>query len=336
MFSIVRLSKRLAQSSSFFSSSSSTDFDLLIENAKKVLTDKILILSNVSPEDYRRKLPMFYNASIGEHMRHSLDHYCEVLVTAVEKNMKIVNYDIRNRNTDVSSSSVDALMLVEKLKTNLEVLHVIGDDDGLHQPLYVKFMGDAGRFYSTQSTILREIAFVSHHSTHHLSTIKLMMDFLSYKIGDSIGKANSTVHAAPLLNRVFNTEAGADIPQATSSSSSTNATMHNEFSLGERKVVKDDDDNYWVAPNASLIGSVVLKKNASVWWNATIRADTEMITIGENSQVQDGCKYYSLCIIHSSNRIYFINYSLFLFIFRCSSCRSWVSLDFGIRGECRP
>lgn len=44
----------------------------------------------------------------------------------------------------------------------------------------------------------------------------------------------------------------------------------------------------WVAPNATVIGSVELKRNASLWWNAVARGDNDLITIGENSNVQDG------------------------------------------------
>jgi carbonic anhydrase/acetyltransferase-like protein (isoleucine patch superfamily) len=59
------------------------------------------------------------------------------------------------------------------------------------------------------------------------------------------------------------------------------------YRLGERRVTTDGDD-YWIAPNAVLIGSVRLEKNASVWWNAVLRADNEPITVGEGSNVQDG------------------------------------------------
>ncbi|MEQ8483349.1 MAG: gamma carbonic anhydrase family protein [Pseudomonadales bacterium] len=45
---------------------------------------------------------------------------------------------------------------------------------------------------------------------------------------------------------------------------------------------------YWVADNALVIGSVLLENNASVWFNAVLRGDAELITVGENSNVQDG------------------------------------------------
>ena len=50
-----------------------------------------------------------------------------------------------------------------------------------------------------------------------------------------------------------------------------------------------DDDAFWVADNAVVIGKVVLLKNSSVWFSATLRGDNETITIGENSNIQDGC-----------------------------------------------
>jgi carbonic anhydrase/acetyltransferase-like protein (isoleucine patch superfamily) len=44
----------------------------------------------------------------------------------------------------------------------------------------------------------------------------------------------------------------------------------------------------WIAPNATVIGDVRLASGASIWWNATLRGDNDPITIGENSNIQDG------------------------------------------------
>lgn len=46
--------------------------------------------------------------------------------------------------------------------------------------------------------------------------------------------------------------------------------------------------NNYIAPNAVVIGDVVLGKNASVWWGVTIRGDNDTITLGENVNIQDG------------------------------------------------
>ena len=45
--------------------------------------------------------------------------------------------------------------------------------------------------------------------------------------------------------------------------------------------------DYYVAPSASVIGSVVLGHNASVWFNCVLRGDNDVITIGDNTNVQD-------------------------------------------------
>ncbi|MEO0391493.1 MAG: gamma carbonic anhydrase family protein [Pseudomonadota bacterium] len=45
----------------------------------------------------------------------------------------------------------------------------------------------------------------------------------------------------------------------------------------------------WVAPDANLIGQVVLEAGASVWFGCTIRADHEEIRVGAGSNVQENC-----------------------------------------------
>ncbi len=47
------------------------------------------------------------------------------------------------------------------------------------------------------------------------------------------------------------------------------------------------DGEYFIAPNAVLIGRVRLLKNASIWFGAVLRGDNDWIIIGENANVQD-------------------------------------------------
>ncbi len=58
------------------------------------------------------------------------------------------------------------------------------------------------------------------------------------------------------------------------------------YSIGQRQVTCRGE--YFIADSAVVIGSVVLENNASIWFNAVVRGDNELITIGENSNVQDG------------------------------------------------
>ncbi|ACU86585.1 isoleucine patch superfamily enzyme, carbonic anhydrase/acetyltransferase [Brachybacterium faecium DSM 4810] len=48
-------------------------------------------------------------------------------------------------------------------------------------------------------------------------------------------------------------------------------------------------ESAWAAPNATLLGKVTLGESASVFYSAVLRGDMDTITIGERSNIQDGC-----------------------------------------------
>ena len=64
------------------------------------------------------------------------------------------------------------------------------------------------------------------------------------------------------------------------------------FALEDARPELPADGDYWIAPNAVVIGKVRLLKGASIWWGAVLRGDNDWITIGENSNIQD------LSVIH--------------------------------------
>ncbi|TXF10728.1 gamma carbonic anhydrase family protein [Pelomicrobium methylotrophicum] len=59
------------------------------------------------------------------------------------------------------------------------------------------------------------------------------------------------------------------------------------YVLGDRRVEIRGTD-YFVADNATVIGSVVIGNNASIWFNCVVRGDNDVITIGDNCNIQDG------------------------------------------------
>jgi len=60
------------------------------------------------------------------------------------------------------------------------------------------------------------------------------------------------------------------------------------YKLGASAPTTPASGNYWVAESAQVMGNVILEENASVWFGAVARGDNDPITIGENSNVQDG------------------------------------------------
>lgn len=60
------------------------------------------------------------------------------------------------------------------------------------------------------------------------------------------------------------------------------------YRLGDRQPQLPPEGEYWIAPNATVIGDVILHRNASIWWGAVVRGDNEPIVIGEDTNIQDG------------------------------------------------
>ena len=63
------------------------------------------------------------------------------------------------------------------------------------------------------------------------------------------------------------------------------------YALGDAQPVCDAD--CWVAPDANVIGNVVLEQGASVWFCATLRGDNEQILVGQGSNVQENCVFHT-------------------------------------------
>ena len=56
----------------------------------------------------------------------------------------------------------------------------------------------------------------------------------------------------------------------------------------EQRTPELHGQHHFIAPNASVIGHVILHDNVSIWFNAVLRGDNEPIIIGSNSNIQDG------------------------------------------------
>lgn len=61
------------------------------------------------------------------------------------------------------------------------------------------------------------------------------------------------------------------------------------YTLGELAPRLPAEGDYWIAPDAIVVGEVVMHPGASLWFGVVARADNDTITIGENSNVQERC-----------------------------------------------
>lgn len=59
------------------------------------------------------------------------------------------------------------------------------------------------------------------------------------------------------------------------------------YALGAHSPQLPPKGAYWIAPTAAVIGAVVLKNDASVWYGAVLRGDNDPLVVGEGSNIQD-------------------------------------------------
>ena len=45
----------------------------------------------------------------------------------------------------------------------------------------------------------------------------------------------------------------------------------------------------FIAPNATVVGDVILEKDANIWYGAVLRGDSGQIRVGRGTNIQDNC-----------------------------------------------
>lgn len=64
--------------------------------------------------------------------------------------------------------------------------------------------------------------------------------------------------------------------------------MTENFIIPYKGIFPKIDKKAFIAPSASIIGDVTIGKGSGIWFNCVIRGDVEPITIGQNTNIQDG------------------------------------------------
>ena len=59
------------------------------------------------------------------------------------------------------------------------------------------------------------------------------------------------------------------------------------FALNDNRPEFADEESVWIAPDASIIGKIVLGRNVNIWFGSVLRGDNEPIHIGDDTNVQE-------------------------------------------------
>lgn len=152
----------------------------------RLLDDLDVLLNDVPIEVYTARFASEVCGSIGEHVRHCLDHVA-TLVTADPS--APLSYDQRQRGTAVEASPTEARRQVQYLQGMLDQWSA----RPLHLPIRVMSMvSPSGETVAARSTLARELAFVMSHTIHHQAIIAVLLAVHGHAVPAGFGHSPST------------------------------------------------------------------------------------------------------------------------------------------------
>ncbi len=144
------------------------------------------LLSILDNEKYTSECAHAFNATIGQHYRHCLDHF-DTFLTQVSEG--VVNYDLRLRKADIEENIHVALELTKEFEMAIEEMKILDPDK--------KIFLNAGTGHEEltlcESTIARELYYVTAHATHHYALIAVIGCHFGIELPKNFGIAPSTV-----------------------------------------------------------------------------------------------------------------------------------------------
>ena len=168
--------------------STSADSNELLRSVLQTLSQGEALLAQLSDADYTQTLPVAFNASIGGHYRHCLDHFRSLLAAAADGDL---NYDHRERGTLVESDRFAALNATRELRESFERLDPICVTRTL--TVTCKTSHTLAGSESATSTVAREIMYCVAHAVHHFALIGFMANVMGLSLPPQFGFAPSTI-----------------------------------------------------------------------------------------------------------------------------------------------
>ncbi len=160
----------------------------IVDAAIAILAQGEDLLRALSAETYTRPVPLAFNACIGGHYRHCLDHFTSLLRSL---DAEEVDYDQRERDMRIESQPDFALALTRQLRARFDQLPLGALDMKVRARCEVSYAhGDSPE---TGSTFGREMVYAIAHATHHYALISVMARLMDAKLPEHFGIAPSTV-----------------------------------------------------------------------------------------------------------------------------------------------
>lgn len=164
------------------------DAGRILNAAVDILQQGEDLLRGLSAANYSRRLPVAFNACIGGHYRHCLDHFTSLLRSAQSDE---VDYDHRDRDLRIESEPEFARTLTEQIRLELQKRPLSSLESGVRVRCEVSYThGDSPEM---NSTFGRELAYCIAHAIHHFALISVMARLMEIPLHANFGVAPSTI-----------------------------------------------------------------------------------------------------------------------------------------------
>lgn len=151
-----------------------------------LLRQVLKLLPTLSDENYRSLPSTCMEGSIGQHLRHVIDHY-HCFIKGIQRGH--VDYSARGRNLQLECCPAFARETINQLADTLDALDISGSSElkVLHEPV----IGDSE---PAVSSVTRELEFLLSHTIHHYALIAIALRLLGKSVPKNFGLAFSTVN----------------------------------------------------------------------------------------------------------------------------------------------
>ena len=153
---------------------------------KRLLDELEILLGGVAPDMYGARIVAPVSGSIGEHVRHCLDHVSALFAA---DRCSTLSYDRRHRGTAVETDPAEALRRILQLKSALDAWSTRSLDEPIRVTSMISPSGDA---VTGWSTLARELAFVVSHTIHHQAIIGVLLAMDGHAVPERFGHSPST------------------------------------------------------------------------------------------------------------------------------------------------
>ena len=159
----------------------------IIDAATAILAQGEILLLTVSAETYQQRVPQAFDASMGGHYRHCLDHFTSLLRDLEGQK---VDYDHRERDVRIELHPEFALAATQRLRAQLEQLPLECLEAPVQTRCEVSYA--AGNAPVTHSTLGRELVYAITHAIHHYALMAVLSQLTNGPLPEHFGLAPST------------------------------------------------------------------------------------------------------------------------------------------------